>query len=138
MNTPASNIRVVSNVYPVKTVQTRRLRGFPDCREGVYDDPGFRKQIRGKAALKKLAKETCGTTILESDDRQNLVDRHLVADWQIEIYWDQEGSGNCVDCKPGERPIGIIRTGERCKVINRCENPLCRCRPGQREAKKSP
>jgi len=128
MKAPASNVRLVSNVYPVTTVQTLSLPGLPPSIGGVCDDRDFLRQIRGKAALKKLARVK-GSSIYEREERQNLLDTGLVAKWQIEIYWDQEGSGRCVDCPLGERPIGIIRTGSKCEVINRCQNPRCRCRP---------
>jgi hypothetical protein len=128
MSAPDSNVRVVSNVYPVARVRKLAVPGWTGY-AGVCDDPLFRRQIRGKDALKKLAQEKVGMSIYERDVRQNLLDARLVAEWQIEIYWDQEGSGRCVDCSPGERPFGIIRSGSKCKVINRCENPRCRCRP---------
>jgi hypothetical protein len=128
MSPPASNIRVVSNVYPVKTVRMRTLIGLPDCLEGTCDDPLFCQQIRGKAALKKLSQEKCGTSAYERHERQNLLDADLVAKWQIKAYWDEEGSGRCIDCKPGERPFGVVRGEHGYEVVNRCENPLCRCR----------
>jgi hypothetical protein len=131
MSPPDSNIAIVSNVYPVKTVRRRTLIGLPDCLEGVCDDPLFRSQIRGKAALKKLSQEKCGTSAYERDERQHLFDANLVGQWQIEAYWDEEGSGRCIDCKPGERPFGVVRANYGYEVVNRCENPRCHCRPEQ-------
>ncbi len=124
-----TNIRVVSNVFPVKTVELRSVPGFRDSLDGVFRDPDFRKRIRGKAALKKLAKELCGATNSESDDRQNLIDARLVTKSQIEVFWDQEGSGRCVDCEPGELPFGLVRKNNEVRVEIRCRSPLCRCRP---------
>jgi len=133
-----SNIRIVSNIYPVKTAERRNVPGFPICLEGVFNDPDFRKRIKGKAALKMLARQKCGSTNSESDDRQNLLDARLVTYSQIEVFWDQEGNGRCVDCDPGELPFGLIRTADEVRVANRCENPICRCRPEQVQTKTSP
>jgi hypothetical protein len=131
MSTPTSNVSVVSNVYPVTTVRIRTLIGLPTCLEGVCDDSLFRNQIKGKPALKKLSQEKCGTSAYERDERQNLIDAHLVAKWQIKAYWDEEGSGQCIECKPKERPFGVVRGKFGYEVVNRCENPRCRCRPEQ-------
>lgn len=123
-----SNIRIRSNVFPVTTVREFALPGMPTRYRGVYDDPRFRTQIRGKPALKKLGEATHGATIYESDLREHLLDANLVEKWQIEVYWDQQGSGGCVDCPVGARPFGIVRRNGRYVVENRCEKPGCRCR----------
>ena len=131
----ASNIRVVSNVFPVKTVELRIIPGFQDTLDGVFSDPDFRKRIKGKAALKILARQKCGTTNSESQDRDNLMDNRLVTKSQLEVFWDHEGSGRCVDCEPGELPFGQIRKADGIRVANRCKNPRCRCCPEYHETK---
>lgn len=112
----ASNVRVVSNVYPVTTAR------------GVSDDPVFWKKVRGRAALRKLADLLFATEIDSRFLRQKFLDTGKVEKWQIDLYWDQEGSGNCVDCAPGEKPFGLIRRGKTFVVENRCKKVNCPCK----------
>lgn len=97
-----SNVSVVSNVYPLR---------YPD----------FYRQIRGRAALKKLAESVI---FGENDERrlkERFLERGLVAPAQIEAYWND---GRSVDCPPGERPWGLGKNGIEC----RCERANCSSR----------
>ena len=128
MSESTSNVRVVSNVYPVSTVRALDLPGVPPSLHGVCDDPKFRRRIRGKAALKKLGEYKCGLTIDERDLLERLLDNNLVQPWQVAAYWKGEGDGRCVDCAAGDRPIGLRRKGSKYELVNRCEVPNCRAR----------
>lgn len=135
-----SNVKIISNVFPVTTINRVGLPGLPIRYRGVCDDTKFLRQVRGKDALKKLALEKFGQTIYERDLREvlrtwrraigpeDLSESGLVEDWQIKVFWDQQGGGGCVDCPAGARPFGIVRRGGRYVVENRCEKPSCRCR----------
>src|SRR5690606_31927335 len=103
-----ANIRFQSNVFPVSGVVETSVPGLPARYSGVFNDPLFRRQIRGKAALKKLAEAKCGSSIYERDLRAALAEASLVEEWQIDIYWDKQGSGGCSDCPRGARPFGIV------------------------------
>jgi len=130
MSASPSNVRVVSNVFPVTTA---RASSVSDNIYGVCDDPVFRREVRGRDALIKLAEAKCGVTNNETHLREKLRDEGLVEEWQITVFWRKQGDGRCVDCPPGERPIGIVRgPGGKCSVVNRCEQPRCRCRPESR------
>ena len=67
MNT--SNVNVTSNVFPTRT---------------VCDDPAFRRKIRGRAALKKLAKLAIYGVIDERQEKAILLERNLVDRAQLE------------------------------------------------------
>ena len=123
-----SNVKITSNVFPVTTINRVGLPGLPIRYRGVCDDKRFLRQVRGKDALKKLALEKFGQTLYERDLREDLSESGLVEDWQIKVFWDQQGGGGCVDCPAGARPFGIVRRGGRYVVENRCEKPSCRCR----------
>ena len=123
-----ANVRIRSNVFPVTTVREFVLPERPISYGGVCDDSQFRTKIRGKAALKKLAEAKHGATIHERSLRDYLLERNLVEKWQVEVFWDQQGGGGCVDCPAGARPFGIVLRGGRCVVENRCKEPRCRCR----------
>jgi hypothetical protein len=122
------NIRITSNVFPVTTITKVVLQGLPIRYRGVCKDRQFLRQIKGKDALKKLAVEKFGQTIYERDLREGLSESGLVENWQIKVFWDQQGGGGCVDCPAGARPFGVVRRGGRFVVENRCEMPGCRCR----------
>jgi hypothetical protein len=122
-----ANIRICSNVFPVTTVWTQSLPGCPTIYGGVYEDPRFRAEIRGKTALKRLAEAMLGSRIEERSLRNDLIDSGAIEQWQIDIFWDQQGSGDCVDCPFGARPFGIVRRNGRYLVENRCKKPGCRC-----------
>ena len=129
MSAPTSNVRAVSNVFPVQE-KFIRVSNFTGGRSGVCDDPVFRRQVRGKAALKKLAEEKCGASIYEADLLEKLRESELVEEWQITVFWQREGGGRCAECPPGERPIGLVRgPGGEGRVENRCTKPHCRTRP---------
>jgi hypothetical protein len=123
-----SNVQIISNVFPVTTINRVGLPGLPIRYRGVCDDTRFLRQVRGKDALKKLALEKFGQTIYERDLREDLSESGLVEEWQIKVFWDQQGGGGCVDCPAGARPFGIVRRGGRYVVENRCGKPSCRCR----------
>jgi hypothetical protein len=123
-----ANVRIRSNVFPVTTIREVVLPGRPTSYGGVCDDSRFRRQIRGKAALKKLAESKHGATIYERSLRDHLLEANLVEKWQVEVFWDQQGGGGCVDCPVGARPFGVVARGGRCVVENRCKKPGCRCR----------
>jgi hypothetical protein len=118
-----SNIRIVSNIYPVKTVTELVLRNMPPRKVGVTDDQAFRLRIRCRKALVTLANLKHGGAI---DDRQQariLLENRLVSQAQIDAYfWD---NGRCVDCLPGERPFGIVSNGESFRVECRCQKRNC-------------
>jgi len=120
-----SNVRVVSNVYPITTAATFQLPGLPERINGVIDDPVFRRNIWCKRSLKKLSDLKGGGVI---DDRQRiqiLLEYGLVNRAQIEACWDD---GFCVDCHPGERPIGPITNATGTTVQCRCEKANCQVR----------
>ena len=124
--TTQSNIRIVSNVYPVTTA--RRHLFDKEQWGGVSEDSTFRTKVRGRTALRKLADLLFATEIDGRVLRQQFLDTRMVEKWQIDIYWDQEGAGNCVDCAPGEKPFGLIRRGKTFVVENRCKKVNCPCR----------
>src|SRR5438128_1995304 len=117
--TPQSNVRIVSNINPVTTA--RRLKFDNEQWGGVTKDSTFRTKVRGRAALRKLADLLFATAIDSRVLRQEFLDTGMIEKWQIDIYWDQEGGGNCVDCAPGEKPFGLIRRGKTFVVENRCK-----------------
>lgn len=128
MSDPVSNVRVVSNIYPVTTVRQSNLPGLPLSRFGVCDDPQFRRRVRGKAALKSLAEYKLGLDVNERGLLERFQDANLITSWQVEAFWKGEGNGRCVDCTPGERPIGLRREGDKYCLVNRCEKLHCRAR----------
>lgn len=121
MTAPASNISVVSNIYPTKMARTIHLPGLPERVTGVVDDPAFRLRIRGKKALVALSEITHGATISDQERIAILLENHLVSEAQIKAYWDD---GRCVDCPPGEKPWGLAKDGLEC----RCLKPGCSAR----------
>lgn len=112
MSQPASNVRVISNVFPI-------------CTESAWADPQFRRQVRGRAALKKLAEYFCGQNIYERETMRDFRTGGWVEPWQIEIYWLQEGSGGCANCPPGEKPYGVVRVDNEPRVVCRCRRQNC-------------
>lgn len=108
MTDKASNVRVVSNVYPAPN--------------GVCNDPAFCHQIKGRAALKKLADFTCFGLNDDRDMKALLLERGLVTPTQIEAYWDGE---YCSYCPVGERPFGLVTDGAKTWVECRCEYRKC-------------
>jgi len=114
MISTTSNISVVSNIYPVKTIRPIHLAGLPERIAGVIDDPVFRSKIRCRKALIILSDITHGAVI---DDRQRieiLLNNQLVSEAQIKTYWDK---GRCVDCPPGEKPWGVGKNGLECRCL---------------------
>ncbi len=122
MNPPASTVRVVSNVYPVKTVTTDQLPGLPERTSGVVQDPEFRRQIWCKRALRKLSNFNAGGVVDDRKCREILLERALVDQAQLETCWDPD---YCVDCTPGERPIGQVTKDGHTIVECRCPKPGC-------------
>jgi hypothetical protein len=121
MSTQFSNINVISNIYPVKTVKVTHLRGLSPRVTGLFDDHAFRLQIRCRRALVILSERTHGAVI---DDQQRvaiLLDNSLVSAAQIKAYWDD---GRCADCPPGEKPWGLGKNGIEC----RCTKTNCAAR----------
>jgi len=117
-----SNVRVVSNVYPITTATTPRLPGVPERTSGVIEDPIFRRRIWCKSSLKKLCDLKGGAVI---DDRQRikwLLENDLVSASQIQACWDD---GRCVDCLPGERPFGPVSRGKNSVLECRCDKINC-------------
>jgi len=125
MNLPASNVRVVSNVYPVATVTTSQLPGSPEFTCGVVDDAEFRRQIWCKSALRKLSDLKVGGIVDDRHRRQFLIDRQLVEPSQIDFCWDPD---YCVDCLPGERPFGPVIKGNDTVIECRCTHASCPAR----------
>ena len=122
MNFAASNVRVVSNIYPVTTVTTHQV---PDCSErtsGVVKDPEFRRQVWCKSSLRKLSDLLAGTVIDDRHRREMLIERQLVERAQIDGCWDPD---YCVDCLPGDRPFGPIAKRDHITIECRCTNPNC-------------
>jgi hypothetical protein len=128
MKSPASNVRVFSNIYPVKTVTTVRLPGRPEYTSGVIEDAKFRGQIWCKSALRKLSDFKAGGVVDDRCRREILIDRQLVDAAQIDACWDPDC---CVDCLPGDRPFGPVTKGNQTTIECRCTNPNC---PGRQQA----
>ena len=103
MNTTPSNVTVVSNVYPTHQ---------------VCDDAAFRPRLRGRSALKRLARLKLYGLNDERHEKAILLERNLVDKAQLEAYWDD---GRAVDCPPGERPWGLGKDGIEC----RCQKTNC-------------
>jgi hypothetical protein len=122
MNHSFSNVGVVSNVYPITTATTYQLLDFPERTSGVIDDPVFRRRIWCKRSLKKLSDLKGGTVIDDRQRKEILLRYNLVDRSQIEACWDD---GRCVDCLPGELPIGPVSSGENTVVECRCKKPNC-------------
>lgn len=123
-----TNVRILSNIFPVKTVPEFVSQSGSISYRGVCRDSRFRTQVRGKPALKKLAEAILGGRIRESSLRDDLLAGNWVEKWQIDVFWEGQGTGDCVDCPYGARPFGIVRRDGQYLVENRCEKLGCRCR----------
>ena len=122
MNPPASNVRVASNIFPVTTVETIQLPGFPESTTGVIDDPVFRTRIWCKVSLRKLHDLKLGAVIDERHRKERLLQYHLVRPSQIKACWDPD---SCYACAAGERPYGPVTKGNVTIVECRCERADC-------------
>jgi hypothetical protein len=122
MSSPSSNVRIVSNVYPITTATTDHLPGRPKRTSGVIEDPVFRRQIWCKKSLRILSDLKAGGVIDDRHRVEKLLENRLVERYQIEACWDPD---YCVDCSSGERPIGPITKDGRTIVECRCQKPDC-------------
>ena len=105
---------------------------------GVYQDKRFRLQLRGKAALKKLARERVNGGNDEHRMRQELIEDgewqeqkpevRWIERWQIDLYLNADGNGRCANCPVGARPIGMGWHAGGRTMENRCQKSNCRCR----------
>ena len=109
-----SNLKVRSNIYPVDHDMFQKIR-----EKHQIPVPTFIKQIRGKSALKKMAKFVHGKA--NYDDLYIKWLREIgVEEWQIKLYWDMDTP--CVYAN-GQNPHGLIEPG----IIGcRCNNDNCR------------
>lgn len=90
-----SNVIVTSNIYPLRTTTP-------------FDDPEFRKQVRGRKALEKLP---------------YLQDKEL-QEWQKIMLRED------LHCAYGEDesdyPFGPVRNDGKIKIVCRCKRESCR------------
>jgi len=116
-----ANIRFHSNVYPVST-------------ENVANDPDFRKQVRGKNALRKLVACIYGPMSRDEQFEEHLFKMDL-EEWQLRLYWGHDlHCAKYYEYKEEEKPYGLVIKNEVPSIVCRCNRKNCteytRCRPG--------
>lgn len=116
-----SNLKVRSNIYPVDHDMFQKIR-----EKHQIPVPTFIKQIRGKSALKKMAKFVHGKA--NYDDIYIKWLREIgVEEWQIKLYWDLDTP--CAYAN-GQHPHGLIEPGligcrckdNKCKYFDKANN----------------
>ena len=116
------NMHIRSNVYPIEsdtftTIRKISQNSFSGKKKSIQD---FLSQIRGKAALKSIARFVHCNSAREEETKKVLQNLG-VKQWQIELYWNLDTP--CAFAKPGHNPHGLI--GKE-KIGCRCQNITCR------------
>lgn len=105
-----SNIKIVSNIYPVSRSQ-------------IVEDPEFRKQVRGRKALKRMVRFLIGFDV-DDEYCEQCLKSCGIENWQMEMF--DKDKPCSLRIAMSDYPWGAVLDNGVVKVVCRCKKKFCR------------